>query len=153
MTPKRAAAVLKHGILDSYVVPWASKVGSTASGKAVAVLDGYAGPGTYEDGTEGSPALLIRSARSVARYRAIQLHFVEKARKHSRRLEVFLEHEAVALDARPYLGTVQEHLPTILTATRNVPLFAYLLPPEEVVAVSVVSEGFWSARQPGGCRE
>lgn len=125
---KRAAAVLKHGILNSYVVPWASKVGSTASGNAVAVLDGYAGPGTYEDGTEGSPALLIRSAQSVARYRTVQLHFVEKARRHSRRLKVFLEQEAVGLDTCPYPGTVQEHLPTILTATSSVPLFAYLDP-------------------------
>lgn len=75
---KNAAAVLKHGILSRYIVPFASKVGSTSEGKRVVVLDGYAGPGRYADGTEGSPALLARSATSVAAFRKLECHFVEQ---------------------------------------------------------------------------
>lgn len=59
---KKAAAVLKHALLDKYVVPFASKTGKHAPDGRVVYLDGYAGPGRYDDGTPGSPALILESA-------------------------------------------------------------------------------------------
>jgi three-Cys-motif partner protein len=125
---KKAAAVLKHGILKSYLTPFVSKVGSTSTGKRVGLLDGYAGPGRYKDGTPGSPALLAETARSTASYRSVECHFVEENRKNYHRLVHFLELEGHGLKAQPYHGRVEEHLPAICERTRDIPLFAYLDP-------------------------
>ncbi len=46
---KRAAAVLKHAILSGYVSPFAVKTGSTSVDHRVAIVDGYAGAGRYDD--------------------------------------------------------------------------------------------------------
>jgi hypothetical protein len=45
---KRAAAVFKHAILSGYVVPFASKTGSSSAGNRVVIVDGYAGAGRYD---------------------------------------------------------------------------------------------------------
>lgn len=125
---KKAAAVLKHGILFGYLPPFASKVGSTSADQRVAVLDGYAGPGRYTDGTLGSPALLAETARTVRDFRGLECHFVEQKRKNYRALKTFLEGEAADLKAVAYRGAVQDHLPSITAATADIPLFAYLDP-------------------------
>ncbi len=146
---KKAAAVLKHGILTRYLPPFISKVGSVSADHAVVVLDGYAGPGRYDDGTDGSPALLARSAGSVSSFRKVDCHFVEQKRTSYRKLKAFLESdEAAALTATPYYGDVQDHMPTILAAAQGLPLFAYLdpfgfgIPFDDVVALL--------RRHPGG---
>ncbi len=51
---KAEAARLKHLILRKYLPPFISKVGYTATDGRVVIVDGYAGPGRYEDGSEGS---------------------------------------------------------------------------------------------------
>jgi len=63
---KKSAAVLKHAIIDQYATPFASKTGSTSLDHRVAFIDGYAGPGRYEDGEEGSGAKLLRKAKELA---------------------------------------------------------------------------------------
>lgn len=125
---KQAAAVLKHGILSRYLVPFVAKVGSTSPGHRVALLDGYAGPGRYEDGTPGSPALLAETARRVSSYRTVECHFVEQRPESFQSLQKFLAHEGAGLHATPYRGRVEEHLTTIISRTRDVPLLAYLDP-------------------------
>jgi len=125
---KQAAAVLKHGILSRYLVPFVAKVGSTSRGHKVALLDGYAGPGRYEDKTPGSPALLAETARRVSSYRTVECHFVEQKRESFRLLERFLADEGSDLNATPYRGRVEEHLDALIAATRGVPLLAYLDP-------------------------
>jgi three-Cys-motif partner protein len=125
---KKAAAVLKHGILKGYLPPFVSKVGSTSTGKRVALLDGYAGPGRYEDGTPGSPALLAETARSTAGYRTVECHFVEEKRKHYRLLTSFLETEGADLEALAYHGPVERHLDLIQQRADGIPLFGYLDP-------------------------
>jgi len=138
---KKAAAVLKHGILTRYLTPFVSKVGSTSPGNRVALLDGYAGPGRYEDGTAGSPALLAETARNVVLYRRVECHFVEQKRKSYKLLTAFLQEEGADLVATPYHGRVQAHLNQILSAVDGIPLFAYLdpfgfgVPFDEVVRV------------------
>lgn len=98
---KSAAAVLKHGILNRYLTPFVSKVGSTSTGHRVALLDGYAGPGRYEDGTSGSPALLAATASTVKTYRTVECHFVEQKRASYRLLTSFLEDEGVHCQRHP----------------------------------------------------
>lgn len=74
---KRPAAVLKHGILGRYLHPFVSKVGKYAPDHRVVYLDGYAGPGTYTDGSPGSPALAVQTQEKVAAIRDLMCIYVE----------------------------------------------------------------------------
>jgi hypothetical protein len=42
--------------------------GSTSLDHCVAFIDGYAGPGRYEDGEEGPGAMLLRKAKEMAHF-------------------------------------------------------------------------------------
>lgn len=125
---KEAAAVLKHGILNRYLTPFVSKVGSTSANHRVVLLDGYAGPGRYGDGSPGSPALLATTARGVSSYRKVECHLVEQDRRNFQLLKAFLAGEGADLKTTPYLGRVEQHLPAVLDAAGGLPLFAYLDP-------------------------
>jgi len=54
--------------------------------KSILLVDGFAGPGTFEDGTSGSPLIMCEQAeRNVAdNYVAV---FVNKEKKHHNTLE------------------------------------------------------------------
>ncbi|MYV41073.1 three-Cys-motif partner protein TcmP [Streptomyces sp. SID1328] len=126
---KKAAAVLKHAILRSYVVPFASKVGKYAPDGRVVYLDGYAGPGRYEDGTPGSPALILESAAQIAEFRQLDCYFVERSRNNFRSLSTLVgEAQKQGLAAHALQGRVEKHLKHVLTAAEGAPLFAFLDP-------------------------
>lgn len=57
----QGAAILKHKVLEVYGHIFARKTGSRVP---VVLLDGYAGPGRYDDGSPGSPELLLAAARA-----------------------------------------------------------------------------------------
>src|ERR1019366_1608738 len=67
------AAILKHGILSRYFPVFAWRAGSMSPNNHVAYIDGYAGPGQYQDGQPGSPALAVETARAVLNSRAGRL--------------------------------------------------------------------------------
>lgn len=100
---RRAAAVLKHGILARYPPVFATMTGSTSSGGRVVYLDGYAGPGRYEPetgetiGAPGSPLLAVKNANTVAQW-ARDLHciFVERNPLYADNLRQVLLQEAPA---------------------------------------------------------
>lgn len=128
---RRAAAVFKHAILAKYVVPFASKTGSTSTGNRVVIVDGYAGAGRYEDGKPGSPALIAEAARNPAlKGRIIECHFVEQDAATYRSLRQVLEEVdnggTLVWEARH--GNVAEHLDELLARGVGVPLFLFLDP-------------------------
>lgn len=57
----------KHRILRKYLPPFFGKVGSRAS--SVFLVDGFAGPGKYEDGSPSSPLLTASLADESAKWR------------------------------------------------------------------------------------
>ncbi|MGO4635032.1 three-Cys-motif partner protein TcmP [Streptomyces sp. 2RAF24] len=126
---KKAAAVLKHAILDKYVVPFASKVGKYARDGRVVYLDGYAGPGRYDDGTPGSPALILESAAAIADFRKLDCYFIEKNRKNFHSLsQLVAEAREHGLAAHALQGRAERHLDHVLEAAQGSPLFAFLDP-------------------------
>ncbi|MGI5245155.1 three-Cys-motif partner protein TcmP [Dactylosporangium sp. CA-139066] len=126
---KKAAAVLKHEILRQYVVPFVSKVGSTSPDARVVYLDGYAGPGTYADGTHASPSLVLESAATVSQFRKLECVFVERSRKDFERLGTVVKAaQARGINAEARYGRVQNHLDYVLERARGVPLLAFLDP-------------------------
>jgi hypothetical protein len=78
---KQAAAVFKHELLRLYFPKFAGKAGSTEADKRLAYVDTHAGRGSYDDGTEGSPLLIAKSAAGMAS-RVIDCLFVEKLKSN-----------------------------------------------------------------------
>lgn len=141
---KKSAAVLKHAILDQYATPFASKTGSTALDHRVAFIDGYAGPGRYEDDEEGSGAMLLRKAHELGAMRSprtLELHFVEADPKVATRLREVAAAEGQGITYTVDDGDISTHLPKLLEAAKGIPLFVYLdpcgliIPLDEVAAI------------------
>ena len=139
---KKSAAVLKHAIIDQYATPFASKTGSRSIDNRVAFIDGYAGPGRYEDGQEGSGAMLLRKAQELAKLpRKLELHFVEDDAKTVAQLRKVIAAEGADVTHTISRGDISKHLPALLESVKGVPLFVYLdpcgliIPLDEVVRI------------------
>ncbi|BBE24516.1 hypothetical protein MN0502_33990 (plasmid) [Arthrobacter sp. MN05-02] len=126
---KQSAAVLKHAVINSYVTPFASKTGSTSKGNRVAFIDGYAGPGRYEDGTEGSGAMLLRKANELtALNRKVECHFVENDAATVARLRDVASAEGGDVKYTITDDDISTRLPNLLDEVKDIPLFVYLDP-------------------------
>jgi three-Cys-motif partner protein len=125
---KKAAAVLKHAILDKYLVPYAMKVGKYANCGRVAFIDGYAGEGRYDDGAEGSPALAIRSAHALAPKRSLECIFVEADKAAYDKLSAIVQAEKGTCEAVCKPGELLTHLDDILETVAGIPAFFFLDP-------------------------
>ena len=106
-------AVLKHGILTRYAYYFAGRAGQATGGR-VAFIDGFAGEGRYEDGSDGSPLLLAAQAeRAGLIKRDIKLAFVEPDADRRSRLKVALAEAGVVPDvvlSRPFESVVDDLL-------------------------------------------
>lgn len=114
---RQPAAILKHAILEKYLPVYINKTGSNSWKNRVAYIDGFAGPGLYDDGTEGSPAVAVDTARALAGMasaRQVDGHLVEQNPDSCAALRDYLKAEG--LDWTVYEGDVQQHLSTILDA-------------------------------------
>lgn len=137
----KAAAVFKHAVLDQYLTPFTMKVGSTSESNRVAFVDGYAGPGMYDDQTPGSPARAIAVARELAARRRLECHFVEKKDLYLDRLRQYVESEQCPVKPQVYDGDVAQHLAALIDATHQIPTFVFLdpfglvIPFDSVVAI------------------
>jgi three-Cys-motif partner protein len=147
----KASLVLKPAILAEYIVPFASKTGSTSTGKRVVVVDGYAGAGRDEDGRPDYPALIAEAARTPAlKGRVVECYFVARDAATYRSLC----HVLAEVDTSGSLvwaakhGNVTEHLDELLGRAEGVPLFLFLDPFGLSLPLDVIVDIF--ARRPSG---
>ncbi|HET8662037.1 MAG TPA: three-Cys-motif partner protein TcmP [Micromonosporaceae bacterium] len=125
---QRAQSIFKHGILDRYVMPFAEMTGSTAPGRRVVVLDGFAGRGRYPDGSPGSAELFLRTSVSTPKA-VIESVLVERKPSDFRRLvEVVAEYRARGVRSAALPGDVVQYLPRVVQQAAGVPLFMFLDP-------------------------
>lgn len=123
----KAAAVFKHAVLDQYLVPYAMKTGVREPHR-VAFVDGYAGPGIYDDGSPGSPARVMQAARDISDKRNLELHFIEKKTSFLDSLRSYTENNKGSLSAKVYDGDINEHLDALITSTKETPTLFFLDP-------------------------
>lgn len=97
-TIRNAQAVLKHGLLGRYAHYFAGRAGKAANNR-VAFIDGYAGAGRYEDGTPGSPLLLLDQASRAEKFgRDTVLSFIERDEAMRGKLVETLQEEGLTAD-------------------------------------------------------
>jgi three-Cys-motif partner protein len=82
----------KHEILKRYLGAW-FPILSTYSGRII-YLDGFAGPGVYEGGEDGSPVIALQTAvehKLVPRFKEIIFFFIEKNKDRAEMLNSVLK--------------------------------------------------------------
>jgi three-Cys-motif partner protein len=119
----QGAAVLKHEVLRKYVPVYARKTGSKTS---VVLLDGYAGPGRYDDGSSGSPELMVGTAQALRGSR-VHCAFVEENPRHCERLQTLLA-ELGDHDSEVFAGDIEQHLDTVVRNSQGRALLVLLDP-------------------------
>jgi three-Cys-motif partner protein len=147
---KKSAAVLKHAIINQYATPFASKTGSTSLNNRVAFIDGYAGPGRYENGEEGSGAMLLRKAKELAKLpRQVECYFVEEDPEVAARLREVANVEGNGVTYTINDGEISTHLPSLLESAKGIPLFTYLDPCGLIIPLDEVASIFERPSGPG----
>lgn len=120
---KRSWSFAKDKILEWYLVPYLTKV--SRFGKVV-VVDGFAGSGLYEDGSEGSPVIICKVIEKLG-IRAIAV-LIESDKACFEILEKNVEKFKEKNIALPLKGDFKKLTPEIIKATQGCPTFFYIDP-------------------------
>ncbi|MBA3822747.1 MAG: three-Cys-motif partner protein TcmP [Ktedonobacterales bacterium] len=112
---KRPWSVIKDEVLRTYLPVYLAKV--QRLNRRVLLVDGYAGPGRFGDGTDGSPLIMLRAAEQRARgkYEAL---FINNERSYDAQLRATLAPlekwsgrvRPTFADSYTFLGEQAEHL-------------------------------------------
>jgi three-Cys-motif partner protein len=141
-------SIFKHAIVRSYIPLFLAMTGSTSDKGRVVVMDGFAGRGRYADGSPGSAELIMRAVQKLQGYRSVATFFAETDPDNYRMLaEVVGEYSAKGLPARSLSGSADDHLSTVISAARGVPLFLFLDPCGALLPYSRLAEVIGSERR------
>lgn len=127
-TRRQAQAVLRHGVVSRYLPVFTSMAGTGAA--EVVLVDAYAGPGRYDDGSPGSPLLLVETARTTKLWsRTVRCVFCEPDLDNVAVLTSLLAKEAGAdLAWEVLLGTAEQWAPTLVKEAGSAPMLTFLDP-------------------------
>ena len=122
---KRPWSKIKDQVLGSYMTPYLAKVSKL--GRPILVVDAFAGPGKFEDGTDGSPLIICQSAEKQIpnQYQAM---FVNRDKDHHQKLSETLEPFVRANKAVAIFGTAESLLERLSGQLTNQTVFLYLDP-------------------------
>ena len=122
---KRPWSKIKDEVLEKYMTPYLAKVNTR--GQPILLIDGYAGPGVFEDDSIGSPLIMCNKAeeRAKGNYHAI---FINNKRKYHEGLLREIQQRGWSNSAEPRLGDTQLVLRDIHKTLRGQTVFLYLDP-------------------------
>lgn len=140
--PASPHTLAKIAILHSYLEKWFSIIGSRFTARDLWYLDGFAGPGEYEGGQDGSPIAAIKAANSAlvqskGRWKAgrIRCVFIEEDAARFANLERCLERCSKergvlvkAINATFVDGVTALRSDNISRLNQNEPTFAFIDP-------------------------
>lgn len=122
---KRPWSKIKDQVLDHYMAPYLAKV--VKLGRPIVLIDAFAGPGKFEDGTEGSPFIFCNAAEKFAQDKYIAI-FVNREKKYHDQLTLNLSKFIDRGKVIPIHGTAQNLLSEIQNVLTNHTVFLYLDP-------------------------
>lgn len=121
--------MLKHGLWWRYAPVFCTKASTYSTGRRAVILDGYAGPGQYRDGTPGSPAIALQVAENLAAMsppRQLHCFFVDSDPGYVDDLNRLVEDRPGGHTVR--LGRIEDHLAELVAEAADLPLLAFLDP-------------------------
>lgn len=122
-------SVYKHGILEQYVVRFATMTASKLNPKRAVLFDGFAGRGRFDTGEAGSAEHMMIAAQKVKATTQIDLLLVEKARDDYESLDkVADEYRARGITIASHNGDCGHHLDDALQFAAGASLFVFLDP-------------------------
>lgn len=139
-------SVYKHGILEQYVIRFATMTASLLTPKRSVLFDGFAGRGRFDTKEAGSAEHMMLAAQKVKATTTIDLVLVEKSREDFERLDqVADEYRARGIRINGYNGDCGDHLGDVLTLAAGASLFVFLDPCGAVLPMASI-KGVLSTR-------
>lgn len=125
----KAQSVYKHGILEQYVIQFATMTASALSPKRSVLVDGFAGRGRFDTKEPGSAEHMMLAAQKAKATTAIDLLLVEKtAASYASLNSVADEYRDRGIRIDSYNGDCSDHLGDALTLAAGASLFVFLDP-------------------------
>lgn len=122
---KRPWSKIKDRVLGEYMVSYIAKV--NRRGQPILLVDGYAGPGIFDDDTEGSPFIICKAAEKYAKGN-YQAFFINKDKKHHNQLSQAIEKAGWSSSAKTILSDSTLFLQQLPYLIHKQTLFLYLDP-------------------------
>lgn len=120
---KRPWSLIKDEILKMYLPPYLKKVNTLNRG--IIIVDGFAGPGIFDDGTIGSPIIIYEIVKSLGG-KNIKIILVNKELKHHLKLNKILADKDRTGNIITIHGTAEDLLKQLKAELTNETLFVYL---------------------------
>ena len=122
---KRPWSKIKDKVIGGYMPAYLRKVAKL--GKSILLIDGYAGPGVFDDGSPGSPLIMCSAAEEHVKgqYSAI---FVNYNRSHHKKLQDILKKQGWDSRAKAIRGDSSQLLNEISAQLSDQTVFVYLDP-------------------------
>lgn len=122
-------SVYKHGILDQYVIRFATMTANKLTPKRSVLFDGFAGRGRFDTGEPGSAEHMMLAAQKAKKTTRIDLLLVEKAREDYQSLDAVADQYRVhGIRVDSYNGDCRDHLGDALKLASGASLFVFLDP-------------------------
>ncbi len=128
--PTKGTIRLKHELLRKYLPPFAGMAGKTAMRREVHYFDGYAGAGTFADGSAAGAAHTLKMIAGLSdANRKLVCTYVEKDRNHFQRLKQLIEADEDAYPGVEVIkGSAERELPKAAARAQGQPFFCFLDP-------------------------
>jgi three-Cys-motif partner protein len=122
---KRPWSKIKDKVIEGYMPAYLRKVARL--GKPILLVDGYAGPGSFNDGSPGSPFIMCTAAEQHVKdkYSAI---FVNHKEAHHQQLETLLVAKGWSSRTKAILGDSTKFLQELSSQLKDQTVFVYLDP-------------------------
>jgi len=145
----RPQSVYKHGILEQYVIRFATMTASPLTPKRCVLFDGFAGRGRFDTGEAGSAEHMMLAAQKAKASTRIDLILVEQTCEDYKSLNsVADEYRARGIHIDSYNGDCADHLEDTLKLAARASLFIFLDPcgavlPMDSIKHLLSSRGAW----------
>jgi three-Cys-motif partner protein len=122
---KRPWSKIKDQVIGNYLVLYLNKVSKL--GQKIVIVDAFAGPGIYEDGSKGSPLIICEVAEKQIpeKYLAV---FANRDKESHIKLKKALKKYIEGKEAVTILGSAQDLLGELKNIVGNATLLIYLDP-------------------------
>ncbi|MBW2038610.1 MAG: three-Cys-motif partner protein TcmP [Deltaproteobacteria bacterium] len=122
---KRPWSKIKDRVIGGYLVPYLRKVSKL--NRKIILVDAFAGPAIFEDGTKGSPLIICEIADKHASNQYLAV-FINKDRNSHVKLEKNLKKYIQSEKAIPLYGNAQELLKVLKDVVGDATFLVYLDP-------------------------